>query len=131
MSTPTPSTFAPGLGGTVKATYDFAVHGGAVGDIALDLKLPANAIVYDGLIDVVTTPTSGGSATVALRIEGTADLLAATAIASVTGQVKPTTDGTAGNAIKLTAERTLMATVATASLTAGKMHIFLTYFLSE
>ena len=131
MATPTPSLFTPQLGGIVKATYDFAVHGGAVGDNPIDLKLPGNAIVYNGMIDVVTDPTSGGAATVALKIEGAADLLAATAIASVTGQVDTIPNGTAANAVKLTEERTLAVTVATAALTAGKMNIFLEYFLSE
>lgn len=127
----TPSLFTPQLGGEVKATYDFAVHGGVVGDIPLDLDLPANAVVYDGLIDVVTAPTSGGSATVALKLEGTADLLAATAIASVTGQLDTVPDGAGANAVKTTAKRTLTVTVATAALTAGKMNIFLKYYLSE
>jgi hypothetical protein len=131
MTTPTPSIIAPQLGGIIKATFDYAEHGGAVGDIALDLKLPDNAIVYQGLIDVVTDPTSGGSATVALKIEGSADLLAATAIASVTGQLDTVPDGTAANVVKLTAERTLTVTVTTAALTAGKFHVYLTYFLSE
>ena len=131
MALATPDLFAPQLGGIVKATYDFSAHGGAIGDVALDLKLPDNAIVYQGLIDVITDPTSGGSATVALKIEGTADLLAATAIASVTGQLDTIPDGTATNAVKLTAERTLTVTVATAALTAGKFHVYLSYFLSE
>ena len=129
--TATPALFTPQLGGIAKATYDFSVHGGAVGDIALDLKLPDNAIVYQGLIDVVTDPTSGGAATVALQIEGTADLLAATAIASVTGQLDTVPDGTAANVVKLTAEQTLTAVVATAALTAGKFHVYLFYFLSD
>ena len=128
---PTPSLFTPQLGGIAKATYDFSVHGGPVGDIELDLKLPANAIVYQGLIDVVTAPTSGGSATVALKIEGAADLLAATAISSVTGQLDTIPDGAAANVVKTTTEQTLTVTVATAALTAGKFHVYLFYFLSD
>lgn len=127
----TPSLFIPQLGGEVKATYDFAVHGGAVGDIPLDLDLPPNAVVYDGLVDVITAPTSGGAATVALKIEGAADLLAATAISSVTGQLDTVPNGAAANAVKTTDTRTLTVTVATAALTAGKMNIFLKYYLSD
>ena len=127
----TPNLHTPELGGIAKATYDFSVHGGSIGDIEIGLKFPANAIVYQGLIDVVTDPTSGGSATVALKIEGAADLLAATAIASVTGQMDTVPDGTATNVVKTTAERTLTVTVATAALTAGKFHVYLLYFLSE
>lgn len=121
----TPTLFTPELGGIAKATYDVVSHGGAVGNISLDLKLPDNAIVYDGLIDVIEAPTSGGSATVAVTIEGAADLLAATAISAVTGQLDTVPDGTAANAVKLTADRMLTVTVATATLTAGKFHIYL------
>lgn len=129
MSTFTPGITEPEFGGYVKATYDFTVHGGAVGDIELDLKLPAGAIVYNGFINIVTDPTSGGSATVAIKIEGAADLLAATAIASVTGQLDTIPDGTAANVVVLTAERKLTVTVATAALTAGKMDVYLQYFI--
>ncbi len=129
MATITPGINEPQFGGYVKATYDFAIHGGAVGDNELDLTLPAGAIVYNGFINVITAPTSGGAATVALKIEGAADLLGATAIASVTGQLDSVADGTAANAVVLTAERTLTVTVATADLTGGKMDVYLQYFL--
>lgn len=125
----TPGFVEPQFGGYVKATYDFAELGGAVGDITLSLKLPAGALVYNGLVNVLTNPTSGGSATVALKIEGSADLLAATAISSVTGQIDLVPDGTAANVVALTEERSLTVTVATAALTAGKMDIYLQYFL--
>ncbi|MEM9116879.1 MAG: hypothetical protein AAGD09_03240 [Cyanobacteria bacterium P01_F01_bin.56] len=129
MTTTTPSIFEPQLGGYVKATYDFAEHGGIVGDNACNLKLPAGAIVYNGFANVVTAPTSGGSATVAIKIEGAADLLTATAISSVTGQLDLVPDGTAGNAIVLTEDRTLSVTIATAALTAGKIDVYLQYFV--
>ena len=114
-----------------KVTYDFAVHGGAVGNIELDCTVPENAVIVDGIVDVLTNPTSGGSATVALKVEGAADLLGATAIASVTGLVDTVPDGTAANAIKTTADRVVTVTVGTAALTAGKMNIFFRYFISE
>lgn len=116
---------------TQKVTYDFDVHGGAVGDIALDCTVPDNAVILDGIVDVLTPPTSGGAATVALKVEGAADLLGATAIASVTGLVDTVPNGTAANAIKTTADRVVTVTVAVAALTAGKMNIFFRYFISE
>lgn len=119
------------VGGFVKVTYDFDVHGGAVGDIPLDFELPDNAVVFDGFIDVLTDPTSDGSATVALKLEEAADILGATAIASVTGLVDTVPDGTGANAVKTTAARVLTMTVAVAALTAGKMNIFLRYFISD
>ena len=129
MTTATPNLYQPGLGGYVKATYDFTEHGGIVGDNECDLTLPSGAIIYNGFANVITDPTSGGSATVAIKIEGTADLLAATAIASVTGQLDLVPDGTAANVVELTAERKLTVTVATAALTAGTIDVYLQYFV--
>lgn len=127
----TPRIHDDAVGGIVKVVYDFDTHGGAVGANPINFKLPANAIILDGLVDVITAPTSGDLATVALTLESAGDLLAATAIADVTGQLNLVADGTAANAVKTTAERTLAVTIATAALTAGKMNIFIRYFLSD
>ncbi len=123
---------------TLKAVYDFAKQGGAVGTVSLlgpDGKaavLPKGAIVRDCLIDVLTAPTSGGSPTIALGTGQTGtDLKAATAIASYTGLVVCIPIGTAATAIKLTADRTSTATIATAALTAGKFNVLIHYELSD
>jgi hypothetical protein len=116
----------------VVATYDFAKHGGAVGTVTLDdAVLPDNAIITQVWIDVITAPTSGGAATIALTAQSAADLKAATAIASYTGVVAGVPVGTAATAIKLTAERIVTATIATAALTAGKLKVFVEYIQSE
>lgn len=107
------------------ALYDFATDGGAVGDIALGLKVPANVVILYATLNVRTAPTSGGAATVALKLQDAADVLAATAIASVTGLVDGVPDFAATNAIKTTAERELTMTVAVAALTAGQIEIHL------
>lgn len=127
----TPSNFVDDLGGWAKVSYDFATDGGPIGDTTLDLVLPDNAIIYTGFVDVLTAPTSGGSATVALKIQGAGDLIAATAIASFTGQLNLVSDGAAANVVKLTAQRTATVTVAVAALTAGKFNLYLQYFQSE
>lgn len=128
----TPRIHTDGLGSPLtKITYDFDVHGGAVGDVELELTLPDNAIVYGGFVDVITAPTSGGAATVALKIEGAGDLIAATAIASFTGQLNIVPAYTGTTSVKTTAERILTVTVATADLTAGKFNIFLAIAESE
>lgn len=124
----TPRIHLDELGGTAKVTYDFDVHGGAVGSIELPLELPDNAIIWDGVADVVTAPTSGGSATIALGMNTTTDLKGATAIASWTGLVALIPVGTAASAVKLTAARTLTLTIGTAALTAGLINFFLKYF---
>lgn len=119
------------LGGICKVTYDYDVHGGAIGTITLPLDLPDNAIVHDGLIDVVTAPTSDGSATIALGLNTTTDLKTATAIASYSGIVAMIPVGTAATAVKLTADRSLQLTIGAAALTAGKLNIFMNYYISE
>lgn len=114
-----------------RAVYDFAVSGGAVGDITLvGDSVPNGAIVTDVLLHVNTVPTSGGSATVAVKIQSSADLNSADAISgapwSTTGAKRG--DFTATTApILLTADRAITATVATAALTAGKFTVYVMY----
>lgn len=116
------------IGGRRRVIYDFAVHGGAVGSIAIaDLKLPNKAIIHSGYVNVITAPTSGGSATVALGLGTTGTkttILTATAIASITGQVAL---NTLPIQIGSNAPNNLIVTVATAALTAGKLEIYLSY----
>lgn len=114
-----------GRGGRKSAVgvYDFAVVGGAVGDITLTGDtIPSGAIVLDAYISVATAVTSGGAATVAIKLEGAADINAADAISgapwSTTGAKRA--DFTATTApVKTTAARSIVATVGTAALTAG------------
>jgi len=126
-----------GQKGSVRALYDFAVQGGSpsahslVDEEGNAVTLPDNAIVTNALIDVVTAPTSAGSATIAVGIVAADDLKAATAIASFTGLIDGVPDNTAANAIKLSAEGTLDMTIATAALTAGKFYAFVDYVVSE
>lgn len=123
----------------LRAIYDFSVLGGATGDIALldDLGqpavLPKGAIVRRVLAYVVTAVTSGGSATVALKAASTADLMAATAKASLSAAalVDGTPVGSAATAVgPLAADTTVKATVGTAALTAGKIVYFIDYQLA-
>jgi hypothetical protein len=107
--------------------YDFAVHGGAVGAIDLGISVPAGTIILDGIYDVVDALASGGAATIALKVEGTGDVLAAAAIgtAGTEGLHDVVPDGTAAKAIKATEDRKVTLTVAVAALTAGKLYGFL------
>lgn len=114
-----------------RGLYEFALDGGAVGDIVLrGDSLPSGAIITDALIHVDTALTSGGAATVAIKTEGAADINAADAISgapwSTTGAKRG--DFTATTApIKTTAARNITATVATAALTAGKFSVLVFY----
>lgn len=125
-----------GLGsvGNAKMTYSFAVDGGAIATItpANSPTIPLGAIILGGVIDITTTLTSGGAATIALGFGAGAQaaaLKAATAVATyaagVTVPVIPVF--TAASYFKLTAAAQMSLTVAAAALTAGVMDVNLVY----
>lgn len=123
-----------GLGGGRKSAvglYSFATDGGAVGDITLrGDSIPSGAVLVDAVIKVDTALTSGGSATVAIKVEGAADVNAADAISgapwSTTGTKRA--DFTATTApVVTTAARSIVATVGTAALTAGVFTVVVEY----
>ncbi len=111
--------------------YSFATEGGAVGDITLrGDAVPSGAVVLDALILVDTALTSGGSATVALKLQSAADINAADAFDgspwSTAGAKRVDFDADTVPLL-LTANRTLAATVATAALTAGAFRVVVFY----
>lgn len=116
---------------TAYAEYSFATDGGAVGDIVLrGDSVPSGAVVVDALLRVTTALTSGGAATVAIKLESAADVNAADAISgapwSTTGAKRADFTSTSAP-ILTTAARSITATVATAALTAGAFKVLLTY----
>jgi len=131
------AAFADGLSRVrlATATYDFAVNGGAISAIPLAATVPDNAVILDGMVDVVTTLTSAtDAATIALSVEGADDIVTAVAILTATDwdaglrPIKPL--GTSATAIKTTAARAITATIAVEAVTAGKFVVFLRYVLS-
>lgn len=129
-----------GLGGVgyAKSLYDFSVDGGAVSAI-LPVKgaiLPAKAIVLGGVLDIVTTFTSGGLATLALGTSAgssATSILAATAVASLTAGVSTVLvpKFTAATIFKMTAAGSLQWTIETAAMTAGKAGLTLVYLVGD
>lgn len=121
----------------LRAKYDFSISGGAVGAIQLldengkPAVIPSKCIITKVLVDVITAPTSGGAATIALGANTSTDIKAATAIASYTGIVACVPVETAASAVKTTADRIVTATIATAALTAGKFYVMVEYIVSE
>jgi predicted nucleic acid-binding protein len=116
--------------------YDFSKVGGAVGSFNLvdddgaTIKIPANALVLETFVFVETAATSGGSATISLGLESAVDLLAATAVASFSSAAKIAgipVSGTLSTSVLATVERNLTLAVAVAALTAGKVHVFVSY----
>ncbi len=116
-----------------KATYSFAVNGGAVSTIDLGVTIPSGAIVYQALIDVRTALTSGGAADVGLTLLTEDDLLADTdydgAPWSTTGIKACIPVGTAASAIKLTSDKNVSVEVEDAALTAGIFDVYVLYIL--
>lgn len=124
-----------------KATYSFAVDGGATGTIipASTEEVPNNAIVTDVKVVVRTIVTSGGAATIAITAGGVT-LKAAETIANCvydgTGIVDVIRAGNAaatGTAkyipIQATSSAQIKVVVATAALTAGVFDIYIEYIM--
>jgi hypothetical protein len=122
---------AQGRRRTAYAEYSFATDGGSVGDITLrGDTIPSGAVVVDALLLVTTAVTGGGSATLAIKVEGAADINAADAVSgapwSTTGAKRADFTSTTAP-ILTTAARSIVATVGTAALTAGVFKVLVTY----
>jgi len=116
-----------------RADYDFAVHGGVVGDILLGVTIPNKAVILAGFGDIVTAFTStAGTGTIALKLQSAGDLLAAVDADTLSGRVILIPDfATVGDSIKLTAARELTITVATNAILSGKAVFFVMYVISD
>jgi sugar/nucleoside kinase (ribokinase family) len=116
--------------------YDFAKDGGAVGDITLrGTPLPVGAVVLGAYIDVRTAVTSGGLATVALKVTGAGDILAAAAIAGFAAGallIGVPDFATVADAVRVaTSAKSVVATVAVDTLLTGKFHVHLFGFVRQ
>lgn len=136
-NTPVVTTGGLGVVGNAKMTYDFAVDGGAVSTITPTNSptIPIGAIILGGTIDITTTLTSGGAATIALQTSagmGAGALKAATAVASWTaGQLALVPVFTAATYVKMTAAGRPQLTIAAFALTAGKFDVNLVYVVGN
>lgn len=113
----------------IKATYSFAVDGGAIGSITL-ATIPSGVVVLAGVVDVTTALTSGGAGTMALQLEGANDLITAAAVSgapwSTTGRKAFGANVNFGtSSVKTTASRALTAAIADVALTAGVFDVYL------
>ena len=121
------------------ALYDFAVDGGAISTITpvTGFKLPDNAIILDGMVDVITTCVSAtDAATIAIQSEAAGDIVVAKAISAGgddwdAGLQAIIPLGTAATAVKLTAARDIKIVIAVEAVTAGKFHIILRYVVTD
>lgn len=116
----------------VRGRYDFAVDGGAVGTIKISVdKIPVNAIILGGLVEVDVAPTSGGAGTLAVQVESAGDIVAAAAVSgapwSTTGRKSVIPVFTGATSVKTTAARDINVVIAVAALTAGQVDVTLAY----
>lgn len=127
-----------GAGGAqvAKATFDFTVDGGAIATITpvSSPTIPANAIVFGGLIDVVVAPLGGG-ASIAIGFGSGAQnaaLKGATAVGTYTlGAILALVPvWTAASAVKVTADSQITFTVSGGTLTAGKIAVQIYYHMA-
>lgn len=113
--------------------YDFAVdggtHGSAITPVA-SVTLPANAIVTAAWMHVVTAVTSGGALTLSADLKSAGDLVAATAVGSLTLNAV-ITGAAQTTALRIAADTTPTVTVGAADATAGKVRVYLKYFYPD
>ncbi len=91
----------------------------------LAVKIPDNAIIVYGHIDVIAAVTSDGDATVAIHLVSANDVLTATGKANLTIKAQILTAAVNAAPIKLEAEKAVTVTVGTDALTAGKIDGYL------
>ncbi len=122
----------------MKAVYDPLVLGGISGTYVLrdaaggQAVLPKAAVIKQVIIDTVTAVTGTSSPTIALGINSTNDLKTATAIGSYTGVVAGIPVGTAATSVKVTSsDKAVTATTTGGVIQAGKLNVFLEYYLSD
>jgi hypothetical protein len=132
---------ADGLGmlRVARATYDFAVNGGAIGAIPLAATLPVGALVVGGFIEVVTTCTTAGAdaGTMAVHVQGANDVVSAIAVSNGANPwdagkqaIVPKANTPESTAIKIaTTAKPITATIAGQAFTAGKFIVFLYYVM--
>lgn len=111
-----------------KLTYDFSQDGGSTSDTYRMAIVNGKILITEAILQVETAFTSGGSGTVTAGAE-TADADAfGAAIAVATLVDDYAIDTAAGQSLTVGAADYLSLTVGTAALTAGKLHIYLSYF---
>lgn len=122
-----------------KAEWDFAVDGGAISAIDLNVDIPDNAVIVMASVDVLTTCTSSGdSGTGAISVEGANDVVTAIAIDDGgnpwdvgIGPLIVVDPVDASTHVKTTSAQAVTLTIAVEAFTAGKFNVYLFYVISE
>lgn len=132
-----------GMFGVARFTYDTAYKDSAgasnktVAAHGTGVKIPANAVIVGGFVEVNTAFTTGASGTLAISVEGANDIITAGIVSSApystTGRkaIVPKANTPESTSIKVSTEKEITCTVATGALTAGKLTGFLYYVVSD
>lgn len=120
----------------VKATYDFAKKGGAVGAIDLGVSIPANSVETRTWMYDITKPTTAAGGTLAFYCgnAANADLLqplAAASFPAAGGVADGTQTGAAANFSTVSSKCNINAKIATGALTAGKVVVYVEYAVHQ
>jgi hypothetical protein len=118
----------------IQVTYDFAKQTGAVGTYDLGVSLPKNAIISNSGIYSITKPTTSASGTLAFYCQNQFNILNPTAAASfgaAGAAIAGTQNGTVTNWSTVTAACDVMAKITTGALTAGKVTLYIEYYVHQ
>lgn len=119
------------------AQFDSAVHGTAVGDYGLRVRLPKGAIVINAFARVLTAFTSTNStATIAVKVEAANDIFMAAAVSgapfSTTGMKLAIPDlATVADYKVATAEREVTLSIAVEAILGGKADFYIMYVVNQ
>lgn len=118
-----------------KATYNFATNGGGNGTSSLGVTIPAGSLIIGGYVDTITTVqgVSTGS-TLGFGAESGADLLAAHTVGSsyfTPGTPRTLVPAFTSASVKTTVPRTLNSVIGVSGLSAGKVNLFIEYYISQ
>ena len=106
----------------LRVEYDFTVHGGAIGTIALSGHIPAHATVVK-IVTVERTTAIAGSGTIQFKA-GTTALTGALAVSDFTGVDFQTL---AADGVKVAVVSQINFVIASDVITAGKLDIFIEF----
>lgn len=114
-----------------RGQYDFAVDGGAIGDIPLrsnDGAIPTGSRVIGGTLAISTGCASAAGGKMELTVEAARDLLAATLEAALTaGNKDLIVDRSGSSALKISQARAPTLSITLQAFTAGKFELVLHY----
>ena len=111
--------------------YDFAVQGGAQGDISLDLPypIPSGSIVYASMVKPGATYASAGASTVSIGVDAAGDMSSsALSIAQVNAGFREPRNAAVSPVVTTAERKVVLVTIAAADATAGSFDVYLEYY---